>query len=341
MGASAVVCLLAVPALGAAPIPPGAGPKAELVSTALVWDGAKHVTSPDLVRFGDRWLLVCQESTVAGWPGGTVRVLSSKDGKAWESVARIESPTPKRGLFAPTFTLNPDGRLMVSALGFLPYPNTPDPLPEYGGEQRTLAWFTRDGRDWGKPEVISLAEYPFDRIVWHNGVAFGCAQGRICGSAQTIQILAGKDAKSLETRHTKTFSGLMPYEGDLLFDGDTAYCLVTGPSGLTAAGRLGTAKAPYKEWEWKELDQPVRHPRFLRLSDKRVIAAVGFHDRKARTSLCEFHPATGKFTELLELPAGNRAVSTGLAWHDGHVWVGYSVAEGDKSRVHIAKVKLK
>jgi hypothetical protein len=316
--------------------------KAELVSTALVWDRANHVTNPDLVRFGDRWFLACQESATPDWPGGTIRVLTSADGKAWESVALIESPTPKRGLYTPTFALTPDGRLMVSAVGFLPYPNVPNPLPKYGGMLKTMAWFSKDGREWGKPVPISPDEFPFNRIVWHNGTAFGCAQGRICGSAQTIRIMSSKDGEVFESRATKTFSGFMPHEGELLFEGDMAYYLVTGPAGLVPGGRLGTAKAPYEKWEWKELDQQVRHVKFLRLPDKRVIAAVGLHDdRKVRTSLCEFHPATGKFIELLELPAGKQAVATGLAWHDGHLWTAYPVTEKDRLQVHLAKVKLR
>lgn len=314
---------------------------AELVSTTLVWDGANHVTNPDLIRFGNRWFLACQESATAGWPGGAVRVLTSNDGKAWESAALIESPTPRRGLYAPTFTLDPDGRLMVSALGTLPHPTEPDPLPEFGGMLKTMAWHSKDGRAWGKPVPISPDYFPFDRVVWHNGTAFVCAQGRCCGRAQSIGIMAGKDGKTFENQSSRTFSEFLPHESDLLFEGETAYCLVAGPTAAAPSNWLGTARAPYRAWAWKKLDQGVRHPKFLRLPDKRVLATVGLHDRKPRTSLCQFHPATGKFTELLELPTGNQAVAAGLAWHEGHVWVSYPVAQGDKLSVHLAKVKLK
>lgn len=314
--------------------------KAELVSTVLVWDQANHVTNPDLMRFGDRWVLACQESAGEGYPGGAVRVLTSADGKKWESAALIESPTPKRGLFAPTFAPTPDGRLMVSALGFLPYPNSPDPLPQYGGLTKTLAWVSKDGRDWGKHVPIGLAEFPLGRVVWHDGTAFSPAIGRICGSAQTVHIMTSKDGKAFASRSEEHMRMLMPYEGELLFEGDTAYCLVTGYSTAGPTGVLGTAKAPYKAWTWKELDQRIRNARFLRLPDKRVVATVWMHDRKPRTSLCEFNPATGKFTELLELTLAIQAASTGLAWHDGHVWIGHSVVDGDKVRAHLAKVKI-
>lgn len=309
MRSMVTVCLVAVSVFGGAAGRAQADTKAELVSTAVVWDRANHVTNLDLIRFDDRWFLVCQESVHEGYPGGAVRVLTSKDGKAWEAVAVIKSPTPKRGLFAPTFTTTPDGQLMVSAVGFLPYPNSPDPVPEYGGLSKTLTWVSKDGRAWGDPVPVGLDEFPLGRVVWHNGTAFSPAIGRICGSAQTLQLMAGKDGKAFESRSEQYVRMLMPYEAELLFEGGMAYCLVTGYSTAGPTGVLGTAKAPYKKWEWKKLDQQVRNARFLRLPDKRVVATVGLYEQKKfRTALCEFHPATGKAEEFTSrfTPKGSR-----------------------------------
>ncbi|MCO6454776.1 MAG: hypothetical protein J5I93_05700 [Pirellulaceae bacterium] len=90
------------------------------------------------------------------------------------------------------------------------------------------------------------------------------------------------------------------------------------------------------------LDQQVRRANFLCLPDKRVIATVGLYDgKKFRTCHCEFHPATGKFTELIELSTAELPVDTGLAWHDGHVWVSYPAEENARVSVHLAEVKLR
>src|SRR5690349_11756989 len=79
--------------------PAGAESRAELVSTTLVWDGANHATNPDLIRFGDQWVIACQESKQLGYPGGIVRLLISDDGEQWESAALLECPSRKRGLY--------------------------------------------------------------------------------------------------------------------------------------------------------------------------------------------------------------------------------------------------
>lgn len=153
--------------------------------------------------------------------------------------------------------------------------------------------------------------------------------------------MTSKDGKAFESRSEEYLRALAPYEGEILFEGDTAYCLMTGYSLAVPTALLGTARVPYKAWEWKKLDQQVRNARFLRLPDKRVVATVWMHDRKPRTSLCEFDPKTGKFTELLELTAAKLPASTGLLWHDAHVWVSYAVGEEHKVRIHLAKIKLK
>ncbi len=91
-------CLAAVSALGGVTGRAVADTKAELVSTAVAWEKSNHNTNPDLIRFGDRWFLACQESAREGWHGGTaigricgsaqtLQLMAGKDGKAFESRA--------------------------------------------------------------------------------------------------------------------------------------------------------------------------------------------------------------------------------------------------------------
>lgn len=335
--AAAVVCATAGPA--------GADSPAELVSTALVWDRADHATNPDLIRFGDQWVIACQESKSLGYPGGIVRLLISDDGMQWRSAALLECPSGKRGLYVPTLTRTAEGRLMVSAVGGVVSSDPADPIYGEGGTQKTLAWTSQDprladARAWVRPELIGMNNFPLDRIVWHNGTAFSPAIGCICGSATTLHIMAGRDGRSFSSRAEENMRLLMPYEAELLFERDTAYCVVSGYSTSGPTAVLGASQAPYNAWKWKKLDHPLRYARFLRLPDERVLAVAWLHGANPRLSLCEFQPQTGKFTELLELAAAKEAAAAGLAWHDGHVWVAHPVAEGDQTRIYLAKVKL-
>jgi hypothetical protein len=332
-----VICGAAAPAV--------ADSRAELVSTVLVWDRDNHATNPDLIRFGGQWVIACQAGNQVGYPGGIVRLLISDDGEQWRSAALLECPSRKRGLYSPSLTLTTEGQLLVSAIGAVVSSDPADPIYDEGGTQKTLAWVSQDSRiadarAWDKPALIGMNNFPLGRVVWHNGTAFSPAIGAICGSAQTLHIMSGRDGQSFSSRAEEHLSMLMPYDAELHFEGDTAYCVVTGYSTAGPGAVLGASHAPHNTWKWKELDQRVRSVRFLRLPDQRVIATAWLHGENPRTSLCEFDPGSGAFTELLELSAGKEAGATGLAWHDGHVWVSYPVSEGDQTRVHLAKVKL-
>lgn len=315
--------------------------KAELVSTAKVWEqGAKNV-SPDVVRFKDGWVMACLEG------GGTVRVLTSADGDKWEAAARIKSATPDRGLYRPKLSVAADGRLLLTAYGVVPNFHSPQPVPMYGGMLRTMGWYSKDGKEWGERELDGEDNYPFGRVAWHKGEAYTFGCGTICGSMQTVQVLKSKGGKPFDAVYKETFSGFFPGEGALLFDGDTAYCLMSR-QGTTdynppITGSFGTAKAPFTDWEWKDVDAKLTAPTLLRLADKRVVAAVGLTGEKgkARTALCELDPATGKLTEVLDLPTGGKAVGVGLVEHDGHVWVSYHATADKKESAHLAKVKVK
>jgi hypothetical protein len=107
----------------------------------------------------------------------------------------------------------------------------------------------------------------------------------------------------------------------------------------TQTGYLGVAKAPFTDWQWKKMNAVFTSPNVIRLGDDRLLAAVGLHDGKSRTSLCELDAARGELKELLELPTSG-VCDVGLAQHDGQVWVSYQASRKGKVCVHVAKVKV-
>jgi hypothetical protein len=75
---------------------------------------------------------------------GAVRVVSSSDGAAWTSAALLKSATEDRR--DPKLSVTPDGRLMLLAAGAT--------HPPKGPTRKSYVWFSRDGRDWGKPVPV-------------------------------------------------------------------------------------------------------------------------------------------------------------------------------------------
>ena len=333
---------LAIPLV---PAPEKTETAAELVNSRMIWDQGPRNTSPDIVRFKDRWFVACVESSGADGRDAAVRILTSEDGAKWESVDLLKSPTPNRGLNQPNFARMPDGQLMISACGVVPTPGAAVPVPQWGGTLNTMGWFSKDGRKWSESNQIGEMDYVFSSIVWNDGAAYSLASGCICGIMQTVQLYSSKDSKSFKSVYERTFSGFFPEEAAIVFDGNEAYCLMSRSDGAIAEegrqkGYFGKSKAPYRQWEWQESEFRLTKPSLIRLADGRILASVSIIDKKKRTSICELNPKTGKLTELLELPTGGRTTNAGLAMHDGHLWVAYNAMHSGKSCVHLAKVKL-
>lgn len=322
--------------------PASAEMKGEIVSANMIWDRASINRDTDIVRFKDRWFVVCCEKSAEFSKDAALRVISSKDGTQWDSVALLEDPIPTKSYrYDPAFTVRSDVKLKVSALGM-----------------RTFAWSSDDGHIWSERNRISHDHFVYSRDVWNNGIALKYAHGSHDGNASTVQLLFSKDGMSFQKLFQETVE-FIPDDAAIIFDGDRAHCVVSRQAANPVAGGwefgrqfqaglLGAADAPYTDWEWKRIDAPLCVPNLLRLPDGRIIAAVGLSDKKDCITLCEFELSTGKLNQFLELPVAVENLSqtafhrqiVGLAYHDGHIWVSYHATHNGKLCVHLTKVKL-
>ena len=319
--------------------------KVQVVAAKTIWESPRLNLGHDLIRFNDRWFVVCRDAL-------DLRVFSSADGNQWESVALIKSRTPKWGLHKPAFNVTPDGQLMLTAYGLFPA-DANDVKPVPAEDYLWANWYSKDGRSWSEPNQIGAKYTTFSRLVWHRGVAFDFAHGNSCGNAQTLLFYSSSDGKKFQSLlYNETQNGFFPIDMAVLFDGDRAHCLMSrykaynvnnptprnGPTWQT--GLFGTAKAPYTDWEWKPTNMQFVHTNMLRMPDRRIIAVARLLEPTDRTSLCEFDPASGKLTEVLELPfKESQGFQVGLAYHDGQAWISYHATHG-KASVDLVKVKV-
>ena len=124
----------------------------------------------------------------------------------------------------------------------------------------------------------------------------------------------------------------------VFLEDDTAMCLLRRDSGKRTA-MLGTARPPYEEWEWKDLNVRIGGPKMIRVND-RFLATVRLYDGGTRTSLCWIDPGKGKLTEALKLPSGGDTSYAGMVVHEGVLWVSYYSSHEGKSAIYLAKLKL-
>ena len=267
----------------------------ELMEARKIWDEAPHNAFTDLVRFQDRWFCVFREGEGHVAADGALRVITSVDGGKWESAALITSPDSD--LRDAKITVTPDGQLMLCGAEAL--------HDKSEHTHQSLAWFSKDGRAWSEKQKIGDPDFWLWRVTWHKGKAWGI--GYACGKDRSTRLYSSNDGKTFEPLVDRLFDIGYPNESSLVFEGDTAYCLLRR-DGVTNTGLLGVSHPPYTTWEWKDTGTRIGGPHMIRLPDGRLLAAVRLYEGKswqpAHTSLCWIDPQSGKLTEALKLPSG-------------------------------------
>ena len=303
-------------------------PKPVLVESRRIWNKARHNAFTDLIRFKGRFYCVFREGKGHVSPDGALRVITSADGRKWESAALITSPNSD--LRDAKITVTPDGRLMLSGAEALNKPKT--------HKHQSLVWFSSDGKNWSERHEVGDRDYWLWRTTWHKGKVYGFAYGTK-RTGRGLRFYGSKDGKTFDTLIPSAFKTGYANETSILFVKDTAYCLLRR-DGKRNTGQLGIAKPPYKKWTWKDLGLRIGGPHMIRLPDGRFVAVVRLYDHGTRTSVCWLDPKKGTLREALKLPSGGDTSYAGLVWHDGLLWISYYSSHEGKTSIYLAKVRF-
>ena len=370
-----VTIFVALPATGFAQEPeqtpqtirPDKSITAKIVSTQVIKKREDTRSSTDLVAFNDQLFLTFLERWTKGSSESCIRIMSSKDGSAWRTVATIRQQDKDRYLVSwhagefsldetPRFSIESENRLSVRAVD-----------AKFGTREfdtrRMAGWSSKNGTDWSYEgplnEVLQWSE-----IAWNDGKGFAYGYGGPCGASLAMRILATEDGKGMrEIYKYFSFNGSDPERAALFFDdADRLHCLAPMygggrktrvkdvKKGYYALAYLGTAEPPYKKWTWKKTNMAIWSPRVVSVPGNGFLAVAEIRSEPIRTSLCSLDVATGKVIELLSFgdlrshqlgidehePMGAEDLPIGLAHHNGHVWVSYNRG----GTVHVAKIAL-
>src|SRR5262249_5061305 len=159
----------------------------------------------------------------------------------------------------------PDGKLQLSAAAAL-----------HDKERQThqsLVWFSKDGKDWGEPAKVGDPDYWMWRVTWHDKTAYGVGYHTTKAKPREARLYSSTDGKEFTPLVKTLYNEGNPGEHALLFQPDGSCLCLLRRDGKPNSAMLGTsAKAPYKEWTWKDLGVRIGGPNMIRLPDGRVIA---------------------------------------------------------------------
>jgi hypothetical protein len=306
---------------------------AELVEVRKIWDRGKHNAFTDLIRFRDRWWCCFREADAHVGGDGQIRVLESADGKEWQSAALLSETGVD--LRDPKFCITPDNRLML-ALGGSVYGGT----TKLKARQPRVA-FSADGRAWSAPQLVLSEGDWLWRVTWHEGRAYGVSYKAGQGGAQdaewSLKLYSSPDGIMYEELAALAING-RPNETTLRFlKTGQALALVRREAGSKKAW-LGSSNAPYREWQWRELQHQIGGPNFIELPDGALWASGRSYPGGPKCVVAKLTPES--YDPVLTLPSGGDCSYPGLVWHDGLLWVSYYSSHEGKSAIYLARIKL-
>ena len=302
--------------------------KAEIVYLDKVWARAGHSAFTDLIRYNERWFLAFREASTHTSGDGVIRILTSFDFEHWQESARVTHPGGD--LRDPKLCRTPDNRLMLTTALAL---TQPDKV-----RHQSLAWFSRDGREWGEAAPIGDPDVWIWRVQWHQGRALALGYGT--AGQRFLRSYTSTDGSRFDPLNPFVLSDEYPNESSVLFQtDDTALCLLRRDAGSKTA-LLGRSRPPYRAWAWSDLGTRIGGPHMLKIPDGRIVAAVRLYDGKERTALCWLDLAANQLNEFFTLPSGGDSSYAGLWFHDGLLHMSYYSSHEDRTSIYVAKMKL-
>ena len=301
---------------------------ARLLSVRMIWDEGPHNAFTDLVRWRGRFYCAFREGTGHAEGLGTIRVIVSGEGEAWQSVGVLE----REGydLRDAHLAVTPDDRLMV--LGGAA-------VIEDGRKTGTFVAFTGDGETFGAPIIAVAPGRWLWQVTWHKGKAYGVSYATPDGRPWS-SLLVSDDGISWSEHVPELLGKGWPTEATVRFDeDDTLYCLHRR-DGEDNSGHLGVAEPPYTDFAWHDLGRYYGGPNFIKIPSGHWIGAGRIIEGEARTVLTLLDVQAGTMTPILELPSGGDTSYPGLVWHDDTLWVSYYSSHEDKTSIYLAKVAI-
>ena len=262
---------------------------------------------------------------------GRSRILRSKNGKSWQSVALLR----KDGidLRDPKLSVMPDGRLLAIQGGSV-----------YEGKKLVAMYpqvsFSSDGVHFSDPQPVVLDSavsggYEWIwRVTWYKGVGYGV----IYGSGVSLVSTTDGIHYRLVTRFDLPRN---PGETSLAFLSNGTMLFIARCEGDNKHGLWGRSLPPYTDWQWTDMNIPLGGPDILVLNDSTTI--LGSRSLYASEKTMMFRGDTsGQFEECCLLPSGGDDNSySGMVVRGKYLYVTYySRHATPKASIYWARLPL-
>jgi len=295
------------------------------LSCECIWS-KDYSAFPSIVKFNGKYYISFREGKSHvfdenGKAEGKARILVSKDGKKWESVALIG----KEGydLRDPKLSVTPDGKLLVTMGGSI-YVDR-----ELKGFIPQVS-FSSDGKEFTAPEPVVFDEQITDNREWIWRVTWNGDTGYAVTYGQHYALLSTKDGLHYDTVCELNLDRKdAPGESTIRFTPDGKMLMMVRCDAGDNRGRWGVSEAPYTEWTWKTMPSHLGGPDFIRLDDGTIVAGTRheFASGHCKTMILK-GDEEGNFEEMFLVPSGGDTSYPGFIEVGDQIWMVYYSCHG-------------
>ncbi len=298
--------------------------QAEILSVEKIWNEAPHNAFTSLARYKGSWYCAFREGENHVGTDGKIRVLTSRDGKTWESAALFE----REGidLRDPSMVIIPHNTLMLH-IGASIYKEG-----KHTGFKPAVV-FTDNGKTWSDFHDLDFT----DSWPWHP----------FCNGREVYVVAYGKVPSLYKSKDGQKYDWICNFKLEdfanesAIFqtDSDTLKILIRRDRGNRHA-LIGKAASPYTEWQWKECEYFVGGPAVISLPHGRIMGSGRtFIDGEAKTVVAIV--SDKGFNPVLVLPSGGDCSYPGMVWHKNQLWVSYYSSHEGKTAIYLARINIR
>lgn len=312
------------------------------INVEKIWDKAPHNAFTDLIFFKGRFYCSFREGdghVPKMGVNGTVRILSSKDGKKWNAVALLEKPGID--LRDPKLSVTPSGTIMVIMGGSI-YENG-----VLKGRIPHVSFSDKRGTSFSDPEKISIADDIVSwgdwiwRVTWHKGT--GYAMDYQIGPEErrgntAFYLLRTADGRHFESIHRFQIDGF-PNEATIRFDAhENMHILIRRETG-DQMGMFAEASSPYNQWDMYKTNYRLGGPNFVFIAGDKKIIGTRVHEPSVHMGLL-IEDSRGTLREVIHLPSSGDCSYPGMVVKGKWLYVSYYSSHEGKSAIYFCRIPL-
>ena len=304
------------------------------IDSKQIWYNNNHSAFTSLVKYKGNYYCAFREAGAhisKGADLGKIRIISSKNGKKWSSVALLSKEYVD--LRDPWLSITPKGLLMVSMGGSSAKLNF-----------RAQVSFSKDGKFFSVPQPVqfdydgaNVHGWPW-HLTWHKGMGY-----TVMYRSGVIVLLKTKDGIHYDFITQLQAPGFLD-ESVIQFLSDDRMVILTRREFEHKSSLLWISNPPYDNWTYNDTGVYIGGPELMELDDEHLLIGGRRVDEKGQYTCIWTSDLNGNFKEILSLhnPVFDCSYPSFLK-RGRKIWCTYYASYGkhEDAAIYLTKIPVK